>query len=50
MKKYKHQNIVEFFDSFVIEDDKYIHICIIMEYIEGYSLKEVIELKFSNKF
>ena len=50
LRRYRHQNIVEFVDSFVREDNLYYHICIVMEHVEGYNLKEIIQIQRGKKF
>ena len=42
LKKYPHENIVEFVESFIKKDDLYAHVCIVMEYVHGYNLKELV--------
>ena len=44
LNRYRHPNIVEFFENITIEDGNHICFCIIMEYVEGLTLKEVIDL------
>ena len=44
LKKYPHPNIVEFIESFIRKDDLYAHVCIVMEYVDGYNLKELVQL------
>ena len=41
-KKYPHPNIVEFVESFIKKDNRYAYICIVMEYVDGYNLKELV--------
>ena len=42
LNKYPHPNIVGFEKSFIIKDDLYAHVCIVMEYVDGYNLKELV--------
>ena len=49
LRKYPHPNIVRFVESFVKEDGLYSHICIVMEHINGYNLKEIIQVQGEQK-
>ena len=42
LEKYSHPNIVEFVEKFIREDGLHLHVCIVMEYVDGYNLKELV--------
>ena len=42
LDRYRHPNIITYIDTLVVEEGKHIHVCIIMEYVEGNTLKELI--------
>ena len=50
LEKYWHPNIITYIDTLEKTESKQIHVSIIMEYVEGNTLKELIKLKGSTKF
>ena len=50
LKKYPHPNIVGFVTSFIKKDDLFAYVCIVMEYVDGYNLKQLVELQNGQKF
>jgi len=43
LKKYNHENMVRFIEDFTTSDSKFKYLCIVMEFIEGLTLRQLID-------
>ena len=50
LKCCSHKNIVQFIDVFEKKISLEIHICILLEYVDGYTLKELNDFASSSRF